>query len=295
MNMKNLVGKTFGILGGIGFLFAAIAIFVWDVEKLGQARDSRDWPKVDGRVTISNVDRGQGESRPHVVYTYTVEGALYTSSQISFDLFDKPGGQGRIESIIARYPVGKTVTVYYKPNEAGIAILEPGDYSLFFMPLLFGAVFFVGGSLILWKTFRQVVVNERQDSHLGMTAKRRIEATAAMSVLFYAMIVLTSFDSAVRETEVKAFGERPAGMPNLLFVLALQTLLYLPMSWVFWHLVGLTFHARQEGRRFSVWYILTAGSYHPHLRRSQLACIAGIVYFVVICVAWIVYAEARGI
>jgi hypothetical protein len=295
MNMKKLVGTTFGFLGGIGYLFAAIAIFAWDIEKLRQVRDSRDWPQIDGRVTLSNVDRGQGESSPHVVYTYTVAGTLYTSSQISFDIFDKPGGQGRIESIIARYPVGKQVTVYYKPNEAGISILEPGDYSPFLMPLLFGVILVVGGSLTLWKSFRRVVLDEKPDLHMAMTTKRRIVNTAAMSALIYAMILLVSFDSAVRETFVLAFGERPAGMSNLVFMLALQTLLYLPMPWVFWHGMHLTYQAMQEGRRIGIWYILTVGRYDPHLRRSQLACIAGLVYFVVICVAWIVYAEALGI
>lgn len=213
--MKKFVETTFGALAGIGFLCAAIAIFVWDVGKLQQARDSRDWPRVEGRVTRSTVDHSQRESKPQVVYAYTVAGTPYTSGQISFDLFDKPGGQGRIESIIARYPVGEKVTVYYDPNEPRTAILEPEVYSPFFMPLLFGALFFFGGSLTLWRTFRQVM-DGRPVPQQGTTTKRRILATAAMSVLIYAILVLVSLDSAVRDTFVKAFGERPAGIPNLL-------------------------------------------------------------------------------
>src|SRR5262245_46215924 len=42
--MKKFVETTFGLVAGIGFLWAAIAIFVWDVGKLRQARDSRDGP-----------------------------------------------------------------------------------------------------------------------------------------------------------------------------------------------------------------------------------------------------------
>src|SRR5262249_47657301 len=104
--MKKFIETTFGVVGGIGFLWAAFAIFVWDVGKLQQARDSRDWPQVEGRVTHSAVDHRGRERRPHVVYTYAVAGTPYTSSQISFDVFDNPGGEGRIDTIIARYPVG---------------------------------------------------------------------------------------------------------------------------------------------------------------------------------------------
>jgi hypothetical protein len=174
-------------------------------------------------------------------------GTPYTSSQISFDVFDKPGGQGRIDSIMARYPVGQKVVVFYDPNEPAMAVLEPEVYAPFLMPLLFGALFTFAGSWILWKTLRQVVEG-RPVPRLDTTRKRRIEVTVVMSVLIYLVLVLVSFDSAVRDTFVKAFGERPAGIPNLLFVLALQTLLYLPMPWVFWHGVQLTFQAMQDGR-----------------------------------------------
>src|SRR5262245_39046442 len=170
-------------------------------------------PRVEGTVTRSTVDDSRREIRPHVVYTYTVAGTPYTSSQISFDLFDKPGGQGRVESIVARYPVGQNVTVYYDPNEPATALLEPAVYSHFLLPLLFGALFFFGGSLILWKALRQVM-DGRPVPQRGTAAKHRMAATAAMSALIYVILVLVSFDSAVRDTSVKAFGERPAGIPN---------------------------------------------------------------------------------
>jgi hypothetical protein len=295
MNIKKLAETTIAFLAGVGFLYAGIAIFVWDVEKLRQARDSQNWPRVEGRVIFSTVDHSKDETKPHVEYTYTVAGALYTSRQISFDLFDDPGGRGLPESIVARYPVEKEGTVYYKPDEAGIAILEPGIYSPFLMPLVFGAIFFAGGSLILWRVFRPVTQKEKPDPHLDVTAKRRMAATVAMSVLIYAIIVLTSLESAAQEIFIMAFGERPAGMPNLLFMLALQTLLYLPMPWVFWHGMRLAFQAHEDGRRYSVWYILTIGRRHTHLRQSQWVCIAGLMYFFVICAAWIIYAAALGI
>lgn len=127
------------------------------------------------------------------------------------------------------------------------------------------------------------------------TTQRRIVATVTMSVLIHVVAVLVSFDSAVRETFVKAFGERSAGISNSLLVHALQTLLYLPIPWVFWHGTQLMFQAMEDGRRIGIGYLFAVCGFHPHLRRLQIVCIGGLVYFVVIRGAWIACAAARGI
>ncbi len=296
--MKKLINTTLGILGAIGFLCAGTAILAWDIGQLRQAKESRNWPQIEGTVTLSEVDRSQKESRPHVEYTYVVDGTSYTSRQISFDVFDKPGGEGRLETIVERYPVGRTVAVYHAPNLPAKAILEPEVYSPFLMPLFFGVMFVASGAYILWTALRQVV--KRQPApRPGFTPKRRLAATAMTSGLVYLVIVLTSFESAARETFVKTFGDHPFGIPNHLFVPALQTVLYLPMPWVFWHVMELVFQALQDGRRVStghfVGYLVTVGHIHPHLRRSQRVCVVGLAYFAVICAAWIALAAARGI
>jgi hypothetical protein len=292
--MNRFLTTTIGIVGSTAFFWAAAAIFVSDVGKLRHARESLDWPSVNGRVTRSVIDDSQHDQRPWVVYTYTVAGKKYVSSQISFDLFDRPGGWGRVKSIIGRYPAKQTVTVYYDPREPATAILEPGVYSPFITPLLFGAVLSLFGSLILWATIRNLVprepVAERQQSE-----RQQIIGTAFLSGLVYLCIVATTLDSGVQETSVKAFGERPAGMPNLLFIFGLQTLLYLPMPWVFWHSTRLTLQAVQDGGLASIGYLLTVARVHPHLRKSQMVCIAGVVYFIAVAVAWIIYAAANGV
>jgi hypothetical protein len=292
--MKKFFDLSCGVLGGIGFVWAGVWILVWDAGKLHQAHDSRDWPRAEGTVTQSRIDDRQREHKPHVEYTYTVAGVPYTSRQISFDLFDKPGGQGRIETIVARYPVGQNVTVYRDPQDPEIAILEPEDYSPFLMPLVFGILFISGGSWILWKTVGLVMVGEPRPLQ-DTTVKRRIALTAIISVMIYLIIILVSCESAVRETFVKAFGERRAGLPNSVFMLDLQTLLYIPMPWVFWHASRLAMQALEDGRRPGVGYLLTVGRSHPHLRHSQNVCVGGLVYFVVVCAAWIIFAAARGI
>jgi len=292
--MKKSLELILVALMGIGCLWAGIAIVLWGVAKLKLARDSRDWPAVEGRVIESTVDRSEKEHQPRVVYAYSLAGTSYESSQISFAPFDKPGGVGRVESIVDRYPVGRPVTVYYKSDEPGVAILEPEVYSPFYIPLFFGVLIFCLGAFALWKNFRQVV-NPASDSRPSDATNKRFAVTAFVSVLIYAVLVLVSMDSAIQDTYVRVFGERPAGLPCIVFVLGLQTLLYLPMPLVFWHGFRLVRQAMEDRTRFGIWYILTVSVCHPHLLRSQIACIAGLVYFFVACGIWAICATARGI
>jgi len=283
-----------GGLASVAFLWAGVAILAWDIGKLQQAQHSREWPRVEGTVTESHIDDREREHRPLVEYTYTVAGTPFTSRQISFDVFDKPGGVGRIESIVARYPVGRKVTVYHDPKKPATAVLEPGVYYPFIAPLMFGALFFCSGAIVFWIIIRRLM-GEPPKPNPDMTLNRLTIATAFISVLICVVFVLVSFDPAVQETFVAAFGERPAGVPNIIFVLALQALLFLPMPWVFWHGMRLAFQARDDGRGLGIVYLLTVGRSHPHLRTSVRVCIGGLVYFVVLCAAWIAYTAARGI
>ncbi|HEY1138899.1 MAG TPA: hypothetical protein VGE88_01660 [Lysobacter sp.] len=42
-------------------------------------------------------------------------------------------------------------------------------------------------------------------------------------------------------------------------------------------------------------YAVSVGQRRPQLRRSQLISLLDLVYFVLVCGAWIAYADARGI
>jgi hypothetical protein len=74
--MKNFLTGIVGTVGGVGFLCAGVAILVWDIGKLQQARESRDWPRVGGKVVESSIDTSRRERRANVVYTYDVNGVV---------------------------------------------------------------------------------------------------------------------------------------------------------------------------------------------------------------------------
>jgi uncharacterized protein DUF3592 len=274
------------------FLVGGIAIFVWDGGMLFKARASRDWPHVEGQIKHSAVRFSRDRSTPDVVYGYTVSGTPYSSKQISFDLFDKPGGQGRTATIVHRYPEGEKVTVYYDPSHPATAILEPEVYSPFLMPLIFAGIFSLSGSYILWIAFRRLA---GRPSTPPTVERRRAIVTVALSLLMYIIVQFAALDSSVQERFVDAFGKRPGGIPVALLVFAVQTVLFLPMPWVFWHVAAIGVQAVQDRRHLGVVYLLTVGRMHPHLWRSQLICLAGLIYAIAIGGVWIVFAAIRGI
>jgi len=116
-----------------------------------------------------------------------------------------------------------------------------------------------------------------------------------LSAAMYAIIIGVNFAPAVRAKFLQAYGPQPLGLPVLLVVSIVETFLFLPMPWVFWHAGWIAYAAHSDGRRFSLTYILMAGNYRPELRRSQLVCSGGLLYFTVVVAAWILCAASRGI
>jgi hypothetical protein len=214
--MNKVSNILFSLVAGITFLCIAAAIFVWDIDKLRQARASRDWPQVEGRVLRCEEQKKSDERFPLVEYEYEVRGKSYRSQQIAFDVFDKPGGQGKVETILARYPVGRNVTVFHDPEDPAVAILEPEVYAPFLIPLMFGSIFGVMGILILWTPFRRPRTEVDRESRLKTSMAL---AAVITSLVIYLILIIVSFDSMAHEVAVKAFGKQPLGMPTLAFVM----------------------------------------------------------------------------
>jgi len=117
----------------------------------------------------------------------------------------------------------------------------------------------------------------------------------ALSVVVYACVIGVNFKPSVHAKQVEAFGAAPLGLPVRGVVVLAESILFVPMPWCFWHAMRIAYQAAHDGCRFGLSYLLTVGNRHPHLRRSQVVCLAGLAYFVALCAVWIVYAEVRGI
>jgi hypothetical protein len=87
----------------------------------------KNWASVPGKVTTSRVSYESSADKtggtPFVTYVYEVDGKIYKEGSISpsiLTLSDKTNA----EKVVARYPRGSVVTVYYNPKNPSQAVLE---------------------------------------------------------------------------------------------------------------------------------------------------------------------------
>jgi hypothetical protein len=90
-----------------------------------KASTMQTWPSAPGSIVESELrSRRRGSRRiyyPHIVYQYNVMGQTHTGKRIS------PGpesGSSRARELLAKYPPGAPVTVYYDPQNPSDAALE---------------------------------------------------------------------------------------------------------------------------------------------------------------------------
>ncbi len=90
-----------------------------------KASAMQTWPSAPGNIVESELrSRKRGSRRiyyPHIVYQYNVMGQTYTGKRIS------PGtdsGSSRARELVAKYPPGAPVRVYYDPQNPSDAALE---------------------------------------------------------------------------------------------------------------------------------------------------------------------------
>jgi hypothetical protein len=92
-----------------------------------------NWPSVQGNIKSSRIhyesSRSKMDPTPWVEYTYDVDGKTYTSMSISPDGM-LTNNQQQAENIVARYPKGAGVTVYYNPSDPSKACLEKKSVAL---------------------------------------------------------------------------------------------------------------------------------------------------------------------
>ena len=86
-----------------------------------RAYQSKTWPMVQGIVQDSSVESRRNLHVAKVVYDYTINEKPFIGMLSSYS-FNRPPAQG----FVNRYPKGKTVSVYYNPQNPQVCVLEPG-------------------------------------------------------------------------------------------------------------------------------------------------------------------------
>ena len=98
---------------------------LWKAWKnIEMAKASAAWPTVSGTITAAEPAKVMFRKQPRVTFSYSVNGAPFTSQRISFAAGYPPR---ETDAILSRYPVGKEVMVSYAPDNPGEATLETGS------------------------------------------------------------------------------------------------------------------------------------------------------------------------
>jgi Protein of unknown function (DUF3592) len=146
--MNNQIFGFISIAVGIGIA----AYFVWAMKR--QLATGK-WIAASGKVLESRILDHGSSLEPYVKYSYVVRGQTYISERMAPNnyVYDQPASMSSINRMIAPYAVGKTIKVYFDPNNPQDAVLKKrdsifGDIILVVVSLIF---IFVGLGLVTGK------------------------------------------------------------------------------------------------------------------------------------------------
>ncbi len=130
------LGTIVGLLciGSFLLLFVAggVYLIVTSVRSRRKAQASQSWPSVTGRVLAADIveyvsrdeDKTTRSYHLAVQYEYEVNGQRYVGDKVNIGPVRRNINPRRSQEILARYPVGGNVTVYYNPVNPQEAVLE---------------------------------------------------------------------------------------------------------------------------------------------------------------------------
>ncbi|BBO84188.1 hypothetical protein DSCO28_47540 [Desulfosarcina ovata subsp. sediminis] len=149
------------MVGGVLFPAIGIVIAVFSYSAYQTSLASKSWPTVSGSIVQSEIEKristsGEGANKkktvkeyPNVTYQYLIDGKTYKSGKLSFS------STGNAKQVVARYPVGKRVPVYYNPEKPKQAVLIPGGAKFNYVPYFFSGFFILMGVLLLSRWRKQ--------------------------------------------------------------------------------------------------------------------------------------------
>ena len=134
------------------FFLAGLAILFTGIRTYQRSKQAANWTTVTGMVTTSKVINPMGNERKQyarIEYEYSVLGTSYVSNKINFAQLSgfNDTALGTAEEKVKKFPAGRSVTVYYDPQEPQRAVLETGGNSGL---LILGGLFIVSALLFFF-------------------------------------------------------------------------------------------------------------------------------------------------
>jgi Protein of unknown function (DUF3592) len=136
VDLRPLLILLFALPLGAGT--AALVVQAWRGQR--RANAARAWPRTTGQVLWSGVRETMVRTRvrtsvasyrmttayaPRVVYAYVVDGTGYQGERLRMGESIISSDTRAAERVVARYPVGSDVMVYYNPADPTDATLDP--------------------------------------------------------------------------------------------------------------------------------------------------------------------------
>jgi Protein of unknown function (DUF3592) len=113
------------LVGYLGWVMAG------DLALARESRASAAWPTTSGEVTSSKVGHRYGSkyspacSWPKICFRYALIGRSFDTCRPTFS---QSCDRLAADQLVARYPVGRRVSVSYNPADPAAAVLEPNSW-----------------------------------------------------------------------------------------------------------------------------------------------------------------------
>ena len=117
--------------------------------------------EVHKRVKARRSGQKSHQARTHftaeIRYDYTVDGTSYTGDRVSYSDYSS-SNEMQMQTVVAEYPVGKSVTVFFDPENPSSSLLESGFGWTPVAISALGVVFAMVGGITLLRTRRMLGV-----------------------------------------------------------------------------------------------------------------------------------------
>ena len=141
------------MIGFIIVLVIGLVVLVKFGRDILLGQKSRSWPKISGTILQSSLeahhhtdDDGSSSTNYGVLvsYKYSVSGQEFEGNRRTFSDV-RTGSRRRTEALLARYPQGGQVDVYYDPQDPSSCVLETGVGGSTYVLLVFAVVLVLVG------------------------------------------------------------------------------------------------------------------------------------------------------
>jgi hypothetical protein len=113
-----------GLIISFGFIVGGAMAATMSLSQLKLAWSMQAWPKTSGEVRSSRIDiNARGLYRPEIEYVFTV-GARQIVGKRRTLFAGASSNRVWADTIVAQYPTGSSVTVYYDPNDPRQCIVD---------------------------------------------------------------------------------------------------------------------------------------------------------------------------